>query len=297
MNAAVFEDIVQMPVVLRYQEAFQSAIGVPVRLVAPNLPDWRLSLGPSENPFCVLVASLPLGCQACVTAQASAQRGAAKRLGAQQVSCLAGLTEVAVPIIAGGRHVATLLSGQILRREPSERDLAFTIQMLGGGTQAEDWKVRLREAYFATPVFDAARFQSLVQMLKLFSIFLGDTVGSAAVSNSGEEPPAVASAKQFVQERMSEAINLDLVIRHVSVSRFYFCRLFKKATGMTLSQYVTRVRLENAKILLLDETLRVNEVGRATGFRSIPRFNALFKEYVGMAPSEYREAQMAHLVD
>lgn len=286
-----------MPVVLRYQEAFRSAIGVPVRLVAPDVPTRRLSLGPFENPFCILVASSPLGCQSCVTAQACAQRGAAKRFGAQQVSCLSGLTEIAVPVVVGGRHVATLLSGQILRRDPTERDLAFTIQMLGGDVLGTDWTKRVREAYFATPVFNAARFQSLVQMLSLFAIFLVDTVGSVAVNSSGDEPPAVASAKRFIQERMSESINLDRVIRHVSISRFYFCRLFKRATGMTLSEYVSRVRLENAKIMLLDSAMRISEVGHATGFTSIPRFNALFKEYVGMAPSEYRDAQLSQLAE
>jgi AraC-like DNA-binding protein len=73
------------------------------------------------------------------------------------------------------------------------------------------------------------------------------------------------------------------------VSRFYFCKLFKKATGMTLTQYVGRVRVERAKTLLVDPSLRVSEVVYAAGFGSIPNFNSVFKRHVGMAPSKYRQ--------
>jgi AraC-like DNA-binding protein len=98
----------------------------------------------------------------------------------------------------------------------------------------------------------------------------------------------VASAKQFVQSHAEEPITLAQVVEHVHVSRFYFCKLFKKATGMTLTEYVSRVRVEKAKALLVDPSLRVSEVVYAAGFGSIPRFNSVFKRYVGMPPTEYR---------
>ena len=79
-------------------------------------------------------------------------------------------------------------------------------------------------------------------------------------------------------------------MRHVHVSRFYFCKLFKKATGMTLTEYVARVRVEKAKTLLGNPSLRVSEVGYAAGFGSIPHFNSVFKRHVGMPPTEYRAA-------
>jgi AraC-like DNA-binding protein len=81
---------------------------------------------------------------------------------------------------------------------------------------------------------------------------------------------------------------LALVAKHVNVSRFHFCKWFKKATGMTLTEYVIRVRLEKAKTLLADPTVRISEVVFAAGFGSIPRFNSVFKRRVGMSPTEYR---------
>jgi len=48
------------------------------------------------------------------------------------------------------------------------------------------------------------------------------------------------------------------------------------------------VRVEKAKALLVDPSLRISEVVFAAGFGSIPRFNSVFKRYVGMPPTEYR---------
>ena len=93
-----------------------------------------------------------------------------------------------------------------------------------------------------------------------------------------------------MHEHVDEPIGLAQVVEHVRVSRFYFCKLFKRATGMTLTEYVTRARLEKAKALLGDPDLRISEVVFASGFGSIPRFNSVFKRHLGMAPTAYRTA-------
>jgi AraC-like DNA-binding protein len=105
----------------------------------------------------------------------------------------------------------------------------------------------------------------------------------------------VANAKQFVQTHVEEPITLAQVVRHVNVSRFYFCKLFKKVTGMTLTEYVSRVRIERAKTLLVDPSLRITEIVYSAGFGSIPQFNSVFKRIVGMPPTEYRETLRSQL--
>jgi AraC-like DNA-binding protein len=64
--------------------------------------------------------------------------------------------------------------------------------------------------------------------------------------------------------------------------------MFKKAAGMTFTEYVSRVRIEKAKNLLLNPHARVSEVAFASGFQSIPHFNRVFRKYAGMAPRAYR---------
>jgi AraC-like DNA-binding protein/ligand-binding sensor protein len=282
-----FNDLIRLPVIAFYEAAFSKATGVPLKVVPPDEPTQRLCLGLDENAFCALVTGTSAGCAACQEAQTRLQRTVARNLSPQQISCFAGLTDVAVPVLVGGRHVATLMSGQVFRREPTERDFRLIISMLAGRPGA-DWEERARAAYFGTPVVTADRFQAIIQLLNVFAQYLADFAGRQSIASAGVEPPAVTRAKRFVQDHVDESINLEQVVQQVGVSRFYFCKLFKKATGMTLTEYVTRVRVEKAKTLLVDPSLRISEIVFAAGFGSIPRFNSVFKQHVGMPPTEYR---------
>jgi AraC-like DNA-binding protein/ligand-binding sensor protein len=283
-----------MRVVSYYETAFRKATGVSLKVVPPEGPGSALSFGCEQNPFCALTASTPAGCAACLETESRVSRSAARKLMPQQIYCYAGLTIVAVPVVMGGRHVATLLSGQVFRREPTQRDFQMVVKMLGGAPSAE-WERKARKAYFETPVVTADAFQAIHQLLNVFAQYLADFAGRLAIAGSATEPKPVASAKEFVQCHAEEPITLAQVVEHVKVSRFYFCKLFKKATGMTLTEYVSRVRVEKAKTLLLDPSLRISEIVYAAGFGSIPRFNSVFKRHVGVPPTEYRASRRSQL--
>jgi AraC-like DNA-binding protein len=186
------------------------------------------------------------------------------------------------------------MSGQVFRREPTERDFKMIADMVAADRNAE-WEKKTRKAYFDTPVVNAERFEAIIQLLKVFAQYLADYASRQALARTEEEPAAVASAKEFVQTHAEEPFTLAEVVRHVNVSRFYFCKLFKKATGMTLTEYVSRVRVEKAKTLLVDRSLRISEIVYSAGFGSIPQFNSVFKRIVGMAPTEYRETLRSQL--
>lgn len=286
-NQPAFADIVRLPVIEYYEDAFRRATGVALKVVAPEAPAHRQSLGSMENAFCALAAQTPAGCTACLEAQVRAHGAVARQPAPQQINCFAGLTDVAVPVMLHGRHVATLMSGQVFRREPTQRDFAMILKFLAAG-RGLDWEIGLRNAYFKTPVVTADRFEAIIQLLNVFAQYLADFADRQAIAPASKEPAAVASAKQFVQAHVDQPITLEQVVAHVRVSRFYFCKLFKRATGMTLTEYVTRVRLEKAKALLADPSLRITEVVYASGFGSIPQFNSVFKRYTGMPPTAYR---------
>ena len=292
MNDPGLTEILRLPVIQYYEDAFRKATGVPLAVVPPDEPTLRRSFGRSENEFCALAAGTGTGCGACLESQVRAQRGVACQRGPQQVNCFAGLTDVAVPVVVRGRHVATLMCGQVFRREPTQRDFAMILKFLAVG-QDREWESKLRKSYFGTPVVTAERFEAIIQLLNIFAQYLSDYADRHAIAGTVDEPAAVSSAKRFVQERVEGPIRLAQVVEHVRLSRFYFCKLFKRATGMTLTEYVTRVRLEKAKTLLVDPSMRISEVVYASGFGSIPRFNSVFKRHLGMPPTAYRAALRA----
>lgn len=294
MDQIKFDDLVRLPVLPQYENSYRKVTGMTLKLVAPVEFNQRQNFGEFENLFCSLVTRTPAGCAACLECQRHAQRSAGKKLVSQQISCFAGLTDIAVPVLANGRHVATLMSGQVFRRPPTERDFQLVMNMLKADQDAE-WEKRIRKAYFETPVITSDRLQAMVELLNVFAQFLSDYASRQAISMSAAEPKPVASAKQFVLAHAEEPITLAQVIRHVNVNRFYFCRLFKKATGMTLTEYVARVRVEKAKTLLVNPSLRISEIVFAAGFGSIPQFNSVFKRIAGMPATEYRETLRSQL--
>ena len=66
----------------------------------------------------------------------------------------------------------------------------------------------------------------------------------------------------------------------------------KKATGENFSSYLTRIRIEKAKLLLKNTDLKVYQIGEDVGFRSIYYFNRVFKQITGITPKEFRKADM-----
>ena len=287
MKTVAFDDLARLPLVSYYETAFRKATGVSIKLAPPEEPKKYLPLGKCENPFCALVSRTPVGSLSCLEAEVLAHRAVAKRRTTYQSHCFAGMTIVALPVMVEGRHVATLLSGQVFRREPTQRDFAMISQQLAGGLSGEV-EVKARRAYLATPVVTAEQFQAIIQLLTIFAQYLTDYASKCLIAANSTVPVAVVQAKEFVQTHVEEPVSLAQVAKHVNVSPFYFCKLFKKATGMTLTEYVARMRVEKAKTLLVDPSLRISEIVFAAGFGSIPRFNSVFKRYVGMPATEYR---------
>jgi AraC-like DNA-binding protein len=64
--------------------------------------------------------------------------------------------------------------------------------------------------------------------------------------------------------------------------------LFKKRTGVTFTEYLTRVRIERVKELLVNPNLRISEIAFQAGFQSLTHFNRVFLKLTGQSPTEYR---------
>jgi len=99
---------------------------------------------------------------------------------------------------------------------------------------------------------------------------------------------AVEAAMEFIRENYQQRIDLETVAGRTLLSPNYFCEVFKAETGVTFTEYVTKVRMAEAKRLLRDTNLSVSEISRKVGYESIHYFSRLFKEREGLSPSEFR---------
>jgi AraC-like DNA-binding protein len=102
------------------------------------------------------------------------------------------------------------------------------------------------------------------------------------------EPAHIKRARQFIETHYRENVSLSATARLVGMSTFYFCKQFKRTTGVSFTCYVSRVRMEQAKHLLLNPEHRVNEVAFQVGGQSLSHFNRIFKGITGYSPAEFR---------
>ena len=130
---------------------------------------------------------------------------------------------------------------------------------------------------------------ALKGLLKSFVLQLEDEVNRALLESDDAEPKCVRAAKNYIKKLLGEKILLDRVSEVLEVCPFLLCRLFKKHTGMTMTEFVSRHRIEKARRILQDPSLQISEVSEQVGFTSISQFNRNFLKYAGEAPSRYRD--------
>lgn len=104
---------------------------------------------------------------------------------------------------------------------------------------------------------------------------------------------ALRRARDFIDLRYSEPLDLDAMADAAGFSRFHFARGFHAAFGETPGTYLTRRRIERAKELLRSANLTVTEICHEVGFASLGSFSARFSELVGLSPTAYRQQQVA----
>ena len=100
----------------------------------------------------------------------------------------------------------------------------------------------------------------------------------------------VNTALKYIDEHYKEELTIDKICAKVSFSKYYFCKIFKEHTGMTLHQYLTEYRVNKSKEYLTYSKLPIHAVALEVGFKNTLNYSRSFKQYVKMTPSEYREA-------
>lgn len=268
-----------------YERAFSDATGLPVAL--RTVESWQLPLRGkrNENRFCALMAGTSRACAACLQMQQKLADSAQNE--AQTLTCAHGLCDTAVPVRLGDQVLGFLQTGQVFRKKPTQAQFERTAKLAGEwGVQTD--REQLREAYFDTRVLSPKQYDSMVKLLSLFAEHLSMVSNQVAVQNQNAEPQVITRAKQYIQENQAEDLSLGQVAKAVNTSTFYFCKMFKKVTGINFTAYLSRVRIEKAKNLLLNPNLRISEIAYAVGFQSLTHFNRVFKKVLAQSPTEFR---------
>jgi AraC-like DNA-binding protein/ligand-binding sensor protein len=274
-----------------YERAFSETTGLPVAL--RPVESWQLPHRGKrhENPLCAMMAQRSRSCASCLRLHYRLTEGA--RNGPESLTCELGLCDTAVPIRTGEKLVGFLQTGQIFRKKPTEEQFKRAARLV------DQWGMRitprrLRAAYFATKVLSPKQHEGVVNLLAIFSQHIAMVSNQILIQRENAEPAPVTRAKQFILEHQAEDLSLGRVAKAVNASVFYFCKMFKKSTGLNFTDHVSRIRAEKAKNLLLNRNLRVSEIAYEVGFQSLTHFNRIFKKVMGQSPTQYRGQLNSH---
>lgn len=103
------------------------------------------------------------------------------------------------------------------------------------------------------------------------------------------EAKPIRMAKEYIAEHYGESISLEMVSNYIGFNPAYFSSIFKKTTNQNFMDFVTEVRIDNAKILIAGSDKDIAEIACEVGYSDIKYFSKVFKKYTSLSPSEYRK--------
>ncbi|MEK4509224.1 response regulator [Paenibacillus anaericanus] len=132
---------------------------------------------------------------------------------------------------------------------------------------------------------DTTSWSDLTQYFWQMAEVLFDWNASHGIQSPDE---VITKVHRYIEEHISTDISLNALADYVGLNPSYFSRLYKQITGVGLSKYVNDYRNLMAKEMLLNTSMKVNEIAAALGYNSALAFIRFFKKQNEMTPQEYR---------
>jgi len=272
-----------------YEIAFRSATGLPMRIVQADPNVWCLTeKRDNQSKFCEQLNLCQSACDACIKVNRELMHRSAIK-GPTSCNCFAGLSATSIPVYAGTMVVGYLKTGQVFEQTPTQEGFEAAMNELSEKNFTQQQLETLNKAYLETTVVSPERYQSMVTLLDHFARELSAQAEKLAIAANEEEPVSISKAREYIHSQLDESISLPQVARVAGMSESHFCRQFKLATGMTLTEYVNYTRILWAKKELLKPNARISEVAFMIGFQSLSQFNRCFAKFHGGSPSQYRD--------
>ncbi len=104
--------------------------------------------------------------------------------------------------------------------------------------------------------------------------------------------PEIDAVLAFIQQHIDEPLPLSRLANYVAYSPYHFTRIFKERMGLSPLYYVSALRLQRAKDLLLRTNLSIRDVGLEVGQQSLGTFTTRFTERVGVTPAQFRNSTL-----
>ena len=107
-------------------------------------------------------------------------------------------------------------------------------------------------------------------------------------SENSEEHQGIHKAKEYMKEHYTEPITLNDIAAYTNYNPSYLSTIFRRHEGIPPLDYLTNIRIRQARLLLACKDFSISDVALMVGFQNISYFNKIFKRIVGQTPGEYK---------
>ncbi|MGI6113916.1 MAG: PocR ligand-binding domain-containing protein [Mahellales bacterium] len=123
-------------------------------------------------------------------------------------------------------------------------------------------------------------------IVKVLDTFLDRVYETRNIKNA----KSLGEALNFIRENYKNNLSLESVSQQIYISPYYLSHLFKEELGITFVEYLTRVRIEEAKKLLKDSSMSIVAIASEVGYEDASYFSKVFKKTTGLSPNQYRKS-------
>ncbi|PYI57344.1 response regulator transcription factor [Paenibacillus flagellatus] len=120
------------------------------------------------------------------------------------------------------------------------------------------------------------------------SAYCGDYIAFLRSKHEKSGRKLVRDIVAYLNEQYADKITLEQTAKHFYVNKTYLSELFKAETGRNFTRYLNEIRVERAKMLMLQTNMTMTEIAERVGFADFRYFGRVFKNHTELAPSEYR---------
>ncbi|MES2307299.1 MAG: AraC family transcriptional regulator [Verrucomicrobiota bacterium] len=125
-------------------------------------------------------------------------------------------------------------------------------------------------------------------VLNFFENFVEGIHRQISLKRASFASPQLKEAQNYIAQNYTERIRLSALAQKSGYTDPYFCSEFKKTFGMTVTQYILQLRMDQACYLLRDQNRRVGEIASLVGYPDLYTFSKMFKRTMGICPREFR---------
>lgn len=227
--------------------------------------------------YCMLVKTSTECWQRCIEGQKKAMEKLAQE-GAFFGSCYAGVAEFVFPVYAFGRQVGMISVGGFAGSPEKRTAFAARYGFM------EETLASMASTQLKKTVPDMEFVKTLITPLSAMLTLIIEESGTQEIHAEA----LYGKILSILHTRYPKKITISQIADECHYSTSFIARYFKKKSGMTINEYLKKIRMEKARHLLLHTELRIEDIAASVGFSDTNYFISFFSAHYGKPPKQYR---------